>query len=310
MTERDATTVTIPDGVVDRYPRFSLYNSPYPAHDRGHAIDLYPGTGVGISPVDGVVREVRTVGCPNREYAVEQDHVIVIDVDDDWCASAGIERSLSARILHVDPAVRGGDRVSVGDSLGETVRSGFFGRWVDDHVHLEFRDRDADPFRASGSLRLAVGVDVEPVAWNGHGTVVETGASYALLDGPPADDVDGYAAIASDEGTAIDGGLAHYAGGGALSEHGREGAVGRDGGKRHLSLLDRRIGTASGRTISWADVDVLANGDRITGLSLFAARGPSLGVKLVCPDSRFAVGTAVRVSIRESRDPIRLGVGR
>ncbi|MFA9516235.1 hypothetical protein ACERIT_03300 [Halopenitus sp. H-Gu1] len=311
MTERETETVTVPREVIERYPRFSLYNSPYPAHDRGYAIDLYPGTGIGISPVDGVVRETRTVGCPDRQYASDHDHVIVVDVDAGWSGAAGVDRPLTARILHVDPAVRSGDRISVGDPLGSTVRSGFFGRWVDDHVHLEFREREANPFRASGSIRVAADIDVEPVPWNGRGTVIETGPAHALLDAPAESVPDReYAAVASDEGMPIDGGLTHYAGGGALSRDVRDGSSRSDGDVgQDLSLLGRRIGTASGRNVSWTDVDVLANGERITGMSLFVARGSSLGVKLVCPDRHFEIGTDVRVSIRESRNPIRLDVG-
>ncbi|MFB6177648.1 MAG: hypothetical protein ABEI99_10975, partial [Halobaculum sp.] len=53
--------VSLPQAVVDRYRRFSLYNSPYPAHDRGHGIDLYPETNVGVSLVAGEVLDTRTV---------------------------------------------------------------------------------------------------------------------------------------------------------------------------------------------------------------------------------------------------------
>ncbi|OYR66900.1 hypothetical protein DJ71_21845, partial [Halorubrum sp. E3] len=47
-------TVTLPADVVERYEKFSRFNSPYPAHDHGRAVDLYPGDGVGRSPVAGV----------------------------------------------------------------------------------------------------------------------------------------------------------------------------------------------------------------------------------------------------------------
>ncbi|ELK46643.1 hypothetical protein D320_20609, partial [Haloferax sp. BAB-2207] len=49
--------------MLSRFERFSLYNSPYPAHDSGCAIDLYVAADdpVARSPVAGVVREARTV---------------------------------------------------------------------------------------------------------------------------------------------------------------------------------------------------------------------------------------------------------
>jgi len=71
--------VTLSSSVLDRYRRFSRFNSPYPAHDDGCAIDLYPDSEAGISPVAGVVRETRTVGCPDRPYAADEDHLIVVE---------------------------------------------------------------------------------------------------------------------------------------------------------------------------------------------------------------------------------------
>ena len=292
--------ITLPGDVVRGYPRFSLYNSPYPAHDAGHAIDLYPECNAGISPVSGVVRDTRTVGCPDRSYAVDHDHLIVIDVDDEWANEAGVDRDLVARVLHVDPSVEPRDSVAVGDSLGPMIRSGFFGQWVDNHVHLGFRDADANPYRASGSLPVAVDVDVRPLAWDGTGVVREAGETYALLDAPDHPEPSAaYAAIASDDGVSLDGGLTHYAGGGALG--GADGTV---------SLFGAAVGEADSRTVSWHDVDVLANGSRITGLSLFASRDASFGAKLVCPDTEFAVGEEVAVDVVPSDAPIRLGVGR
>jgi len=323
-------TVSLPAGVVGRYRKFSRFNSPYPAHRRGRAIDLYPGDGVGRSPVAGTVREVRSVGCPDRPYAADEDHLIVVDLADEWCARAGAPHGTVARILHVIPEVSAGDRVAVGDPLGPTTRSGFFGRWVDDHVHLGFRPSDANPLRASGSLPVAVDAPVEPVAWDGTGSVVERGPTHVVLDGPRRDGPgrDGsrrvgprrdesdpaFAALASDEGVPVDGGLTHYAGGGTFGVSGQTAAA--DGSA--LSLLGTRIGTATehdARTepgaprVEWESVDVLANGERVVGLSLFAARGDRVGVKVVCPDAIFAVGESVTVEVVPSDDPIRLGVG-
>jgi hypothetical protein len=318
-------TVTLPTGVVDRYEKFSRFNSPYPAHRRGRAVDLYPGDGVGRSPVTGVVREVRTVGCPDRPYAADEDHLIVVDLADEWCARAGAPSGAVARILHVIPEVAPGDGVAVGDALGPTTRSGFFGQWVDDHVHLGFRPPDANPLRASGSLPVAADAPVEPVAWDGTGRVVERGPTHVVLKGPSrSGSGPPFAALASDEGAPLDGGLAHYAGGGTFGAAERasaasdavpvptESAPVTDG--TPLSLFGAavgpvRAGDAGAPRVEWAPVDVLANGERVVGLSLFAARGGRFGVKVVCPDSEFAVGESVTVEIVPSDDPVRLGVG-
>jgi hypothetical protein len=276
--------VTLSGDVVGRYERFSLYNSPYPAHDRGRAVDLYPGTGVAHSPVGGEVLETRTVHCPSKPYAVDEDHLILLDCGD-----------VVARVLHVDPAVEAGESVAVGDPLGGLVRSGFFGRWVDDHIHLGFRSHDQNLRRASGSLPLAVDVDVAGVDWDGTGEVVETGPTHVLLDAPSYAG-DGFAAIASDGGVPVDGGLTHYSGGGVLAP--------ADG---EVALLGTTVGVVDGRDVAWADVEVRANGRRATGLSLFASRVP-FGAKVVFHEGHdVAVGDAVEVAVEPTDDPVRLG---
>jgi hypothetical protein len=350
-------TVVLPAALLRRYRRFSLYNSPYPAHDRGCAVDLYPGTDVARSPVAGEVLETRTVRCPGRPYAVDHDHLILVAVDadgerspdaptatgDDACAD------LVARILHVDPSVEPGETVAVGDPLGGLVRSGFFGPWVDNHLHLGFRRADQHLHRAGGSRPLVADVPVTPLAWDGTGRVVETGRTYALLDSPthPAPG-EYFVGIASDgpDPVALDGGLAHYTGGGALPGptvvHGDGAAA--DGGdeavaatsrrSRDLSLLGERVGVAEGRDVTWSDLALVVTregegeyeggGDatggrddgsggrdgtrRATGLSLFAARDAAFGAKLVFHEGHdLTVGDGVRVAVEASDDPLRLG---
>ncbi|USZ69514.1 hypothetical protein NGM10_07200 [Halorussus salilacus] len=309
--------VVVAEGVLDLYPRFSLYNSPYVAHDEGCAIDLYPQSEAdrnsterataAPSPVAGEVIATRTVSAPPKPYAVDHDHLVVVDTGEHL-----------ARMLHVDPGVEPGDEVAVGDSLGEMVRSGFFAPWVDNHIHLGFRERDANPFRASGSLPVEVGVEPIPVAWDGRGTVVERADTYVVLDSPdhPAPG-ERFAGVACDEGGVsaseasrgssgeatesdgvLDGGLAHYEGGGVLGAGGF-GSGASDASETAavaaVSLAGQRVGTAEGRTVAWDDVTVLANGTPITGVSLFCSRRAGFGVKLVCPDAGFEVGEEVEV---------------
>ncbi|WP_181691089.1 hypothetical protein [Natronomonas sp. LN261] len=275
--------VVVPASALCRYERFSLYNSPYPAHGSGHAIDLYPGTNGAISPVRGTVRSIQTVRCPDRTYATSEDHVLLIDCE-----------SHVARILHVDPAVEVGETIEIGDRLGTLIRSGFFGRWVDNHVHLGFRQPGQNPYRAGGSLRIEVDVPVTGLAWDGTGTVLEAGPTHVLLDSPSDREHSGFTALADDDGVPLDGGLVHYEGGGTFSPA---------DGKR--SLLGTSIGLADGRDLRWADVAVFADEKRATGISLFASRVP-FGVKLVFRDGHgFGPGEEVTVSIESTADAIR-----
>ncbi|WP_290809822.1 hypothetical protein [Halovivax sp.] len=296
-------TVVLGERVLGRYRRFSLYNSPYPAHDAGCAIDCYPaGTDpheglaeVAPSPVAGVVRETRTVSAPPKPYAPEHDHLILIDVEEP-AGAAG----LVARVLHVDPTVEAGDRVAIGESLGRLVRAGFFAPWVGTHLHLGFREPGRNLHRASGSLSIDPGVPVRPLSWDGTGTVVATGETYAILDAPahpnPGDE---WVGVADDDGRVLDGGLPHYEGGGALKSGG---AVAEDGGEedepaRPIRLNGDPVGAANGRTVTWDEPTVLANGEPVTGLSLFCARDAGFGAKLICPEREFEVGERLSVSI-------------
>lgn len=268
--------VPIGEEVLHRYRRFSLYNSPFVAHDRGCAIDLYPPAGgsAAPSPVAGEVLDTRTVRAPPRPYAAPTDHLILIETG---------ERV--ARVLHVDPAVEAGDRVDVGDRLGTLVRAGFFAPWVPNHIHLGFREPTANLYRASGSLRIEPEVTVEPVAWDGTGTVVETGPTWARLDAPAHPDPgERFAGVASDGGV-LDGGFPHYQGGGLL------------GAGERARVAGTRVGSVAGRDVTWRECTVCANGGPVTGLALFCARD-RLGVKLVGEGIDLERGERVEVSVR------------
>jgi hypothetical protein len=296
-TERQ---VTIPHGSLDPFRRLSLYNSPYPAHDAGCAIDLYPDSNDGISPVSGEVRATRTVRTPQQSYAVEHDHLILVDCDAEWCAAAGLETDVVARVLHVDPGVEPGDCVAVGDSLGEMVRSGFFAPWVDNHVHLGFRTRSQNLQRASGSLPLSLPFAPTPLAWDGAGTVVETGETYVVLDTPTHPGrTQGWCGIGASTGVedehagVIDGGLPHYDKGGLLGVASAENSANTG----PVSLLGSVVGDRTGRTVTWRDVGVEVSGERAHGLSLFVACDGPAGAKVVCLDHAFEPGEQVQVRI-------------
>lgn len=278
--------VTLSEDVLFRYQRFSLYNSPYVAHDSGSAIDLYPGSDDNApSPVSGAVIDVQTVRAPPKEYAAVHDHLILIDTGE-----------YVARLLHVDPAVEPGEHVAIGDSLGSLVRAGFFAPWVDNHIHLGFRRSDTDPYRASGSLAIDVAVPIEALRWDGTGHVVESGETYAVLDAPIHSAPGEYFVGIACESGVLDGGCPHYDGGGLLvSDH--DITSSHSGNREVITLTETRVGSADGRDVRWDDIEIRANGTPITGISLFLAQDAAFGAKLVCPDVLVEEGERVEVSI-------------
>jgi hypothetical protein len=295
--------VTLGPAVLDQYDRLSLYNSPYPAHDAGHAVDCYPGDKVARSPVAGTVRETHTVRAPPRDYADEEDHLLLVDVDVEATPGLSVAENdgpepsaLVARVMHVDSPLDPGARVAVGDDLGNLVFPGFFGPWVDPHLHVGFRRPDQHLRRASGSLPLVTDVPVEAVPWDGTGEVVATGDTWAMLDAPdhpaPGRFVGLEATDPDGKRVALDGGFRHYDCGGLFDERGS-----RRDGHGPVRFLGERVGVADGRTVVWDDVTVTANGEPVYGLSLFLARDQGFGAKLVCPDSEFDVGESVTVAV-------------
>lgn len=278
---------TLSGDVLLGYHRFSLYNSPYTAHDSGCAIDLYPEPGetTAYSPIAGTVLDTQSVRAPPKEYAPDNDHLVLIDTGESV-----------ARLLHVNPAVEPGASVAVGDPLGTLVRAGFFDPWVDNHIHLGFRPPDADPYRASGSLPIEVDVPLRALEWDATGHVVERGETYVVLDRPEHPDPGacfvGVAGSSHASPGVLDGGCPHYAGGGRLGVDG----TAPDGTTADVSMAGAHVGSVDGRDVQWNDVEIRANGTPITGLSFFLARD-GFGVKLICPEASFAPGEHVAVSV-------------
>ncbi len=141
--------------------RYAFYNSPFPAHKENTGLDIYPGDGFGgeaPSPVDGEVILIRRVKAPTGHGFEASDHdtVILIKNKDN--------PETVTKLLHVDPLVEVGDKVQVGDPVGITLRSGYYGWGTSPHIHAEIRS-PLDPIRARGgyNLNLIEVPDGEPV---------------------------------------------------------------------------------------------------------------------------------------------------
>ncbi len=130
--------------------RYAFFNSPYPPHKLNSSVDLYPDDDYGgdaLSPVDGEVVLLRQVKAPSGHgfEAADHDSVIVIRNKDN--------PDTVTKMLHADPLVQIGDAVKVGDAIGTTLRSGYYGVGTSAHIHTEIRRPD-DPIRARGGYKL------------------------------------------------------------------------------------------------------------------------------------------------------------
>ena len=123
----------------------SLFNSPYPAHVAGTAIDLYFDSDEALFPFEeGVVMEVKWFEVPKlRADAIDREPLILVKLGP----------TLIAKIMHVKPGVSVGEVLRYGDCLGKLVVSGYMYPWSEKHMHVELRPVH-DRYRARGAYRI------------------------------------------------------------------------------------------------------------------------------------------------------------
>lgn len=161
--------------------RFSFLKSPYAAHKTNSAVDIYYGSfgGTALSPVDGKIIDIRSYDTPtpfknidSKEYltAIEQeDHVI--------------------KILHIEPDVSIGEKISRSDPIGKFIKNGYFIFWNDPVMHVEVR-KPHDYLRASNNLNLTPAIDWNrvtapfPDVMDFECRVKEINERYTLLSAP------------------------------------------------------------------------------------------------------------------------------
>lgn len=185
--------------------RFAFFNSPFPAHKANTGVDIYPGDGFGgeaPSPVSGEVVLIRRVKAPEGHGFTASDHdtVVVLRNQDN--------PETVTKMLHIDPLVEVGDTVKVGEPIGLTLRSGYYGWGTSPHIHTEIRD-PRDPIRARGGYTLdlidvPVGEPVDEIA----GTVVHLQPEFALIE---LDSIgSGLVGTVNGEPATLDGGIPYY----------------------------------------------------------------------------------------------------
>ncbi len=135
---------------------FSIGTSPYYAHQHGLAMDIYQNLTIDnyevFSPISGKILKVKTLAAPKPKFldGIDKDYLILINNPSN--------SELLWKLMHVKPDVKPGDQISVGDSLGKTIRNGYFASWSSPHLHLEIRPiNDAVRARGGKSFSLAIG---------------------------------------------------------------------------------------------------------------------------------------------------------
>ena len=155
----------------------SFFNSPYYSHKNMTGIDIYPGHlnyRDALSPVKGTICEIKSFqGHSSLSDASKLEYLILVQNDDD--------PSVFTKILHVKPthSLSKGEHIDIGDKIGEYIRSFFFARWTDPHLHCELRPKD-DAVRARGALQLNLFQPIEK-----HRKISETPLEAKLVKYTP-----------------------------------------------------------------------------------------------------------------------------
>ncbi len=150
IIKMDDIRVSIP-----KTSHFSIGTSPYYAHQHGLAIDIYQNLSLEnfdvLSPVSGTIEKVKTLRAPKAQFSsgIDLDYLILISNPGD--------SEILWKIMHVNPNVRVGDKIDVGDPLGITIRNGYFAYWSSPHVHLELRHSN-DAIRARGGKDFSLAI--------------------------------------------------------------------------------------------------------------------------------------------------------
>ena len=247
---------------------WSFYNSPYPAHRLGTAVDVYFPDEALFPFEEGRVVATRRVRTPGY-VPVREDYLTIVKVD-----------GFCLKVLHVKPKVVEGEHLTLGDPLGEMVVSGFFSPWSDRHAHFELRPCH-DAYRARGAFLIhPILLELVPSLRGDELEVVECTENYCWAR-PLKTEGRSLTPLTSG-GFSIEGGLPHY----------RYGAL--FGGVDNVKLfgLELSVGErlSNGVSIFDANFRVLANGKEIRGVGVYCNN--SL-FKLV---GRFEEGEAVKLT--------------
>lgn len=158
IVNMEHTRISIPHS-----SHFTMGTSPYYAHQHGLAIDIYHSLPLEnyevFSPVSGVIEKIKTLRAPKPRFigGIDKDYLTLI--------RNPRNEGIVYKFLHVKPNGKVGDRIQVGDSMGTTIRNGYFAYWSSPHLHLEVRTFD-NAIRASGGIPFSLSIQKENQKFN------------------------------------------------------------------------------------------------------------------------------------------------
>ena len=185
---------------------FSFFNSPYPAHRSMTGVDVYPALEFGDrapSPIGGRLTAFRRVRAPRGRLFKDVGYDVITLLE-------SLENpGMVVKMLHVEPTIRPGEVVEVGEELGILLRSGYFDFWTSPHIHLEVRE-PSDPLRARGGRRfrrlLQPRMGDPPEELRGWVTLLKLEYALLTLEGSSG----GLTGRVGDAAVLLDGGVPHY----------------------------------------------------------------------------------------------------
>ncbi|ACJ15784.1 hypothetical protein TON_0299 [Thermococcus onnurineus NA1] len=225
---------------------WSFYNSPYPAHKLGTAVDVYFPEKALFPLEEGIVEGIKKVRTP-AHVPIREDYVMIFRIGE-FCL----------KVLHVKPTVKVGEKVALGDEIGEMTVSGFYMPWSDRHVHFELRSCE-NPYRARGAFQIRPELlRLVPTAEGREFEVVERRENYCWIV-PTRRGKENLTPIAFNDHP-IEGGLPHY----------HYGAV--FGNTEKVRVLNVELPAqqiSSGASIFRADFEIMANGEKAIGVGIY-----------------------------------------
>lgn len=140
---------------IPRTSHFSIGTSPYYAHQHGLAIDVYQNISMEnyevISPISGIVIKIKTLKAPKPKFKGGTDKEYLILISNKYSSKTVY------KILHVKPNIQEGDKIAIGDTIGTTIRNGYFAYWSSPHLHLELKTFE-NAYRAKGGKAFSLAI--------------------------------------------------------------------------------------------------------------------------------------------------------